>query len=85
MTTLAPQSEATSLWTACCPADAARCLPSASLPWLRLAIGLFVAAQTMTLGLTVNLTPPEEQATTLLLHLGMRRKRSGDIDESGKR
>ena len=60
-----------SLWAACCPSDAASCLPSRALPWLRLAIGLFIAAQTMTLGLAINITPAEDRATTLLLQGGM--------------
>jgi heavy metal translocating P-type ATPase len=35
------------------------------VPWLRLAVGLLVAAQSMTLGLTVSLTDPAEDVTAL--------------------
>ncbi len=66
-----PRESTKSFFAACCPSDAASCLPSQALPWLRLAIGLFVAAQTMTLGLTVNLTPPDDRPTLLLLQAGM--------------
>jgi len=41
------------------------------MPWFRLAVGIFVAAQAMMLGTTVNLTPPEAPLTHLLLNLGM--------------
>ena len=50
----------------CCPA-----LPAASLPWFRLVVGIFVAAQTMCLGMTINLTAPDDATTLLLLQCGM--------------
>jgi len=48
----------------CCPAPR-------PMPWLRLAIGLFVAAQTMTIEIGVNLTPPEDLATRQLINYVM--------------
>jgi heavy metal translocating P-type ATPase len=50
----------------CCPTPATE-----HVPWLRLTIGLFIAAQTMLFGLAVSLTPPEEPTTRLLLHGAM--------------
>ncbi len=41
------------------------------MPWLRLTIGLFVAAQTMLLGMAVNLSPPEDAGTRKLIDGGM--------------
>ncbi len=41
------------------------------MPWLRLAVGIFVAAQTMLFGLAINITPPDDPATRMLLHTGM--------------
>lgn len=41
------------------------------MPWFRLAAGIFVACQTMLLGLTINLTQPEDPLTLRLLQLGM--------------
>lgn len=40
-------------------------------PWLRLILGLFVAGQTMVLGLAVNLSPPDSESTRLVLQGGM--------------
>ena len=40
----------------CCSADLGLAAASARIPWLRLIIGALVAAQTMMLGLTINLT-----------------------------
>jgi heavy metal translocating P-type ATPase len=40
-------------------------------PWLRLILGLFVAGQTMVLGLAINLSPPESETTRLVLQGGM--------------
>ncbi len=61
-------------WGDCC-IDGASQAPDLDrpFPWLRLAIGLFVAAQTMTLGLAINIDPPSEAetATRLWLHGGM--------------
>ena len=45
--------------------------PAAPIPWLRLAVGLFVAAQTMTLAIAINHTPPEDPSVKLALQLGM--------------
>ena len=50
----------------CCPAVA-----PAKLPWFRLVVGIFVTAQTMVLGMTLNLTVPEDRATLLMLQGGM--------------
>ena len=51
----------------CCPS-----LPDPRrLPWFRMALGIFVACQTMLLGLTVNLAGADDPATLLLLQLGM--------------
>jgi heavy metal translocating P-type ATPase len=44
---------------------------AARFPWLRLIIGLFVAGQTMLLGLAINLTPPESETTRIVLQGGM--------------
>lgn len=55
----------------CCSADLGLTAASARVPWLRLIIGTLVAAQTMLLGLTVNLTAPEERSTMLWLQGGM--------------
>ena len=55
----------------CCSSDGCATLPNASLPWFRIVFGLFVALQTMMLGLTVNLTAPDERSTLLLLQGGM--------------
>ncbi|MHC4940058.1 MAG: heavy metal translocating P-type ATPase, partial [Planctomycetota bacterium] len=40
-------------------------------PWLRLILGLFVAGQTMVLGLAINLSPPESETARLVLQIGM--------------
>ncbi|MEM8883277.1 MAG: heavy metal translocating P-type ATPase [Planctomycetota bacterium] len=40
-------------------------------PWLRLILGLFVAGQTMVLGLAINLSPPDSETTRLVLQIGM--------------
>jgi len=40
-------------------------------PWLRLIVGLFVAGQTMVLGLAINLDPPDSETTRLVLQVGM--------------
>ena len=45
--------------------------PPQPAPWLRLAVGVFVAAQTMLFGLAINITPPDDPATRMLLHTGM--------------
>lgn len=42
-----------------------------SIPWARLAIGIFVACQSMLLGLAVNLTSPDNRTTRLLVQGGM--------------
>ncbi len=44
---------------------------AARFPWLRLIVGLFVAGQTMLLGLAINLTPPESETTRIVLQGGM--------------
>ena len=41
------------------------------IPWARLIIGLFVAGQTMLLGIAINLSPPESETTRLVLQGGM--------------
>ena len=55
----------------CCSADLGLAAASARIPWLRLIIGALVAAQTMLLGVTINLTPPDDRTTLLLLQGGM--------------
>lgn len=55
----------------CCPADGASCSLTARLPWFRLALGVFVAAQTMLLGMAVNLTGDMDPGTRLVLDGGM--------------
>lgn len=45
--------------------------PVGRLGWMKLGIGLFVAAQTMMLGLAINLTPVEDQQSRAWLMLGM--------------
>ncbi len=59
----------TSLWSGCCSGDS--CPAPHAVPWLRLVIGLFVAAQTMSLGLAINVTAPEQASTRLALQGGM--------------
>jgi len=41
------------------------------IPWARLIVGLFVAGQTMLLGIAINLSPPESETTRLVLQGGM--------------
>lgn len=51
----------------CCPSS----LPLRPLPWFRIAVGIFVACQTMVLGLTANLAGSDDPGALLLLRLGM--------------
>lgn len=55
----------------CCPSDAWEGAPQARMPWLRLVIGIFIAAQTMSLGMAISLTRPDNPTTLLLLQGGM--------------
>jgi cation transport ATPase len=59
------------LWGDCCRVGDEKVRPTSPIPWLRLAIGLFVAAQTMTLAIAINHTPPTEQGVKLTLQAGM--------------
>ncbi|MCC5828223.1 MAG: heavy metal translocating P-type ATPase [Phycisphaeraceae bacterium] len=45
--------------------------PTGDVSWVKLGAGLFVASQTMMLGLAINLTPPEDAATHAALLWGM--------------
>lgn len=66
-----PPTDSDVAWGSCCrPGDDA-CLPARPFPWFRFALGLFIAAQTMLFGLTVNLTPPDDRATLLMLQGAM--------------
>ena len=58
-------------WGGCCRSGDANTRPAAPIPWLRLAVGLFVAAQTMTLAIAINHTPPDNPSVKLSLQLGM--------------
>ncbi len=55
----------------CCPTDDATCRPAQAVPWLRLILGLFVAGQTMVLGLAINITPPESDTVRIVLQWTM--------------
>src|SRR5436190_3628793 len=61
MTALPTNFAAATCDATCCTA------PPRAMPWLRLAIGLFVAVQTMAIGLAVNVTPPDDLATRKLI------------------
>ena len=76
MTTLNPPAlptfdDARAAWGSCCAPGGDACSPAQRLPWFRLILGLFVAGQTMLLGLAINLTPPESTAARLVLQGGM--------------
>lgn len=55
----------------CCTSDTWACGMPQRMPWLRLAIAIFIAAQTMLLGITISITPPDDATTRLLLQGGM--------------
>lgn len=55
----------------CCSADLCGQITDRQLPWFRLIVGIFVAAQTMLLGMTINITAPEDPLTLQLLQGGM--------------
>ncbi len=55
----------------CCPSDLCGQMGTEKLPWARIVVGIFVAAQTMMLGMTINLTAPEDNTTLMLLNAGM--------------
>ena len=59
------------LWGDCCRVGDEGCRPTSPIPWLRLTIGLFVAAQTMTLAIAINQTPPADYRVKLTLQAGM--------------
>ena len=69
--TLDEPSHGEVMWGGCCRVGDEELCPTSPIPWLRLAIGLFVAAQTMTLAIAINHTPPSEPAVKLTLQAGM--------------
>ena len=64
-------NDAGSWWGSCCTDPAELCAPTAPMPWFRFAVGLFIAAQTMLFALAINLTPPQQDSTRLLLQGAM--------------
>ncbi len=46
-------------------------LPFDSVPWFRLSIGILISAQSMSLGMAINVAAPQDHATRLLLYGGM--------------
>lgn len=55
----------------CCSGDICGQIGAENLPWAKLVVGIFVAAQTMMLGMTINLSAPEDPKTLLMLQSGM--------------
>ena len=56
--------DAAACWGSCCVIDPDEGLQGqVKVPWFRFILGLFVAGQTMLLGIAINLTPPESETT----------------------
>lgn len=71
MSTLSPSVAKPPSVSLCCTSDAWEYAPQARMPWLRLVIGMFIAAQTMSLGIAISVTKPQDAATLFLLQAGM--------------